>query len=125
MAKHIKFTIHGRLSGLNEYTNACRRNAYLANNMKRDNEETVKLAILSDKLKKIDKYPIILKITWYEPNKRRDIDNITFATKFIQDSLVNNGILENDSQKCVCGLSHIVRIDKDNPRIEVEIEVAK
>ena len=59
----------------------------------------VSLYIRQAKLKKVYKYPIALKITWYEKNKRRDVDNITFATKFIQDALVKCGVIENDSQK--------------------------
>lgn len=69
----------------------------------------------------IKKYPVQLNITWYEPNDRKDIDNITFATKFIQDSLVRTGILEDDSRKYINQVNHTVFTDKDNPRIEVEI----
>ena len=117
----MKFVINGRLDGLNEYINACRYNKYRANTMKRNNEYMVFLAIKQAHLKKIDKYPIKLKITFYEPNMRRDIDNISFATKFILDALVKSGILENDSQKYVNGLSYEFKHDKDKPRIEVEL----
>lgn len=116
-----KFIIYGRLDGLNEYTKSNRSNKYKGNKTKQDNEFLVSLYIRQAKLKKVDKYPIALKITWYEKNKRRDIDNITFATKFIQDALVKCGILENDSQKYINRIEHNVSVDKDNPRIEVEI----
>ena len=79
------------------------------------------MSIRQAKLKKVSKYPVKLKITWYEPTKRRDVDNITFAVKFIQDALVKAGILENDGQKQVHEIEHIVLTDRDNPRIEVEI----
>ena len=46
---------------------------------------------------------------------------ITFATKFIQDSLVRTGILEDDSRKYINQVNHSVFTDKQNPRIEVEI----
>lgn len=118
----MKFVIKGKLDGLNEYTRDNRANKYQGSNSKKINQQTAKIAIYKAKLKKVDKYPIQLKIVWYEPNKRRDIDNITFATKFILDALVETGIIENDSQKYVNSISHRVRIDKDNPRIEVEIE---
>lgn len=72
-------------------------------------------------LEKVDRYPIGLKIKWYEPNNRRDIDNITFGTKFILDSMVCMGIIEDDSRKYVDSIEHVVYTDKDNPRIEVEI----
>lgn len=89
--------------------------------MKSRNEKTVLFAIREAKLKPVINYPIELKITWYEPNKRRDVDNIVFAVKFIQDALVASGIIENDSQKYIKKLSHTVEVDKENPRIEVEI----
>ena len=116
-----KFTIYGRLDGLNEYTKANRSNKYKGNKTKQDNEFLVSLHIRQAKLKRVDKYPVTLKITWYEENKRRDIDNITFATKFIQDALVKCGVLENDGQKQINKVIHDVKVDKSNPRIEVEI----
>ena len=117
----MKFTIIGRLSGLNEYTLSCRGNMYGANSLKKKNQKVIFEEIREAMLKPISNYPVNLKITWYEPNKRRDIDNIVFATKFIQDSLVESGILENDSQKFITGLNHTVMVDTKNPRIEVEI----
>lgn len=59
---------------------------------------------------------------WYEPNKRRDLDNICFAKKFILDALVNNQIIEADGWKGVVGFTDKFYIDKNNPRIEVDIE---
>lgn len=117
----MKFIIDGRLSGLNEYTKANRTNAFVGNKMKHDNQEAVKWAIRQAKLSKIDNYPIALKITWYEPNNKRDVDNIQFAAKFIQDALVEMGIVPDDSQKYINKLEHAVFVDKEFPRVEVEI----
>lgn len=116
-----KFVIEGRLAGLNEYTRANRNNKYSGANMKTLNENIVRLAIRQAKLSKVDKYPIKLKITWYEPNLKRDIDNITFATKFIQDALVKSEIIKNDNQKYINKIEHEVLLDRKNARIEVEI----
>lgn len=121
----MKFVIEGRLDGLNTYTGACRANRYGANAMKRKNEAKVIEGIKRAGLKKVEGYPLDLHIVWYEPNKRRDIDNITFATKFIQDALVKSGILKDDSQKYIVGLSHQVTVDQKNPRIEVELRKAE
>lgn len=111
---------------MNDYVNECRSNPYGANSLKKRNQKQVYLAILEadrrEKLHRIYKYPVRLKITWYEPNKRRDVDNITFAVKFILDELVKERILQNDSQKYVCEIWNSVKVDKLNPRIEVEIE---
>lgn len=117
----MKFTIYGRLPSLNEYTLACRGNKFSANNMKIKAEKLILSHARATKLQRIDKYPIKLKISWYEPNKRRDIDNVVFSTKFIQDALVKGGYIENDSQKYITKLEHEVYVDNKNPRIEVEI----
>lgn len=114
------FTIQGRLIGLNEYTKSSRTNKYKSAQVKRKEEEYIGLFIRKAKLKKVDK-PIILHIKWYEENNRRDIDNITFAVKFILDELVNEGILIDDSRKYVKSINHNVYTDKENPRIEVEL----
>ena len=110
-----KFTIYGRLSGLNDYTLACRGNygQFGGNNLKKQNENKVKKAIGSSNLKEVMKYPVKIEYRWIEENKKRDKDNIAFGHKFIQDALVNMCILENDTWKY---------IDKDNPRIEVTIK---
>jgi Holliday junction resolvase len=120
-SEKMKFTIQGRLNSLNEYIKACRGNVYSANNMKKRNQKAIREAVRVAKLMPIDKYPISLKITWYEPNSRRDIDNVQFATKFILDAMVEMQIIKNDSQKYVSEISHTVTVDKENPRIEVEI----
>lgn len=117
----MKFIIDGRLDGLNEYTKACRANRYGANAMKRKNEAKVIEGIKRAGLKKAEQYPLNIYIIWYEPNRRRDCDNITFATKFIQDALVKSGILEDDSQKYIVGVFHRILVDQENPRIEVEL----
>jgi hypothetical protein len=59
---------------------------------------------------------------WYEPNKKRDLDNISsFGRKVVQDALVDNGILQNDGWNEVVGFSDTFFIDEKNPRIEVII----
>ena len=117
----MKFVINGRLDGLNEYINACRYNKYRANTMKRENEFMVFLAIKQAKLGKVKNYPVVLQVVFYEPNYRRDLDNVSFATKFILDALVKSGVLEDDGQKYVSGLEYEFKKSKENPRIEVEL----
>ena len=116
-----EFIVYGRLDGLNEYTSANRSNRYKGSQMKLKNEAIVIEAIKRFQLEKVKNYPVQLNIVWYEKNKRRDVDNITFATKFIQDALVKQGILIDDGQKYINKISHDVQVDKEYPRIEVEI----
>jgi len=117
----IRFTILGRLDGLNDYTKANRTSHYVGSAMKQRNQRLVRLAIKQAKLNRVERCPVRLQIVWYEPNSRRDIDNIIFAQKFILDALVDMKILKNDSQKYVKKISHEVLVDKENPRIEVTI----
>lgn len=119
----VRFIIQGRLAGLNEYTKACRANRYVGARMKEDNERKVKYAIMTSHVGLV-KLERKVKITyrWYEENKRRDLDNIAFAKKFIQDALVEWGTLQGDGWRHIIGFSDEFYIDKDNPRIEVEIE---
>lgn len=66
--------------------------------------------------------PVEIKYTYFEPNKKRDLDNISaFAHKVIQDGLVKGGLLANDGWKNIVGFSDDFYVDKDNPRIEVII----
>ena len=116
------FIIPGRLDGLNEYIDFCRKNKYAGAKAKKENQGKVVAAIIdSCHIEKITSFPITLKIKWVEKNKRRDIDNVTFGTKFIQDAMVEMGIIPDDSQKFINGIVHEVTVDKDNPHIEVEV----
>ena len=90
-----------KLPSLNEYINACRYNRYSANSMKQKIQYDISFYLR--KLPKLNKVKI--KFKWYEGNKKRDLDNICFAKKFILDSLVNLGKLKDDNRKNVCGFT--------------------
>ncbi|NLY47586.1 MAG: RusA family crossover junction endodeoxyribonuclease, partial [Clostridiales bacterium] len=62
-----------------------------------------------------------LVITWFEPDRRRDPDNIMAGQKFILDGLVAAGAIPNDSQKHIKGIVHRFKVDRKEPRVEVEI----
>ena len=114
----MKYTIYGRLSGLNEYVNANRHNRYKGASMKKEAESLIS-AYLTPVVhfKKL----VHIQFDWYEKNKQRDKDNIASAKKFIFDALVKKGILEGDGWKHVDGFTDNFYIDKDNPRIEITI----
>ena len=117
--------IDGTLAGLNEYTKACRGNRYSGAKMKKDNEAIIKSYIFLQGIMSL-KGRVKLAFRWYEPNRKRDLDNICFAKKFILDALVASGIIEADSWRCVVGFTDEFFMDKENPRIEVDIyEVEK
>lgn len=96
-----KFEINKRLMGLNEYTKHNRTNRYVGAKSKKNEQEYIIWCIRQQLGNlKIEK-PVIGHFTWIEENKRRDLDNICFAKKFILDALVEAKILKDDNRKMV------------------------
>lgn len=116
----VMFMIPGRLAGLNEYTESNRSNPRKGNRAKHKEQQIVNLAIREASLTPINK-PVVVFIAWYEKDNRRDVDNITAAKKFIMDSLVDTGILKDDSRRYVKQIIDTVYTDTEHPRIEVEL----
>ena len=120
-----RVTVKGRMIGLNEYINAERTNKYKAAQLKRDAEEEVTLALVEAyRAGTLHSHisPCELWITWVEPNHRRDLDNISFGTKAIQDAMVRAGVFPDDDTRCISLLHHTVAFDANNPRIEITIK---
>ena len=113
----MKFEIPGRLPGFNEIIDAAKRNPHEYARMKET--YTAMVAWLAKKLPRFEKVALV--ITWYEPDQRRDPDNIMAGQKFILDGFVAAGTIPNDSQKYVRGIVHRFKVDRKNPRVEVEI----
>lgn len=114
--------IAGRLDNMNDYTSACRTNQYKGAKLKQKNENVVKQAIYEQLGRLRIKKPVRMLYRWYEPNKRRDLDNISaFGRKVIQDALVDTRVLQDDGWRYVKGFQDEFYVDKGNPRIEVEI----
>lgn len=118
-----KFEIHKRLLGLNEYTNLNRKNRYQGN-LAKQKEQAYIIWCIKEQLgnTKIDK-PVIGHFTWIEENKKRDLDNISFARKFILDALVQAGVLKDDNRKIVQGFTDRFKYE-DKSRVIVELEEA-
>lgn len=115
--------IPGKLNNLNDYTTACRTNPYEGAKMKANNETKAVQAILSQFGRLRITCPVYMKYRWYEPDRRRDKDNVSsFGRKVIQDSLVQAKVLKNDGWKEITGFRDDFFVDRKNPRIEVEIE---
>ena len=63
-------------------------------------------------------------VLWVEQNRKRDLDNVAFGKKFIQDGLIKAGIIRNDTHHEIAGFSDEFAYDSKNPRIVVTIEEA-
>lgn len=120
----MKLVIEGRLPNLNDYTNACRSKRMAGARMKQESEKIITTHIQQQLQGVAFTGAVRLSFRWYEPDRRRDLDNICFAKKFILDALVSNGIIKTDSWRGVVGFTDEFFIDNKHPRIEVEIQKA-
>lgn len=114
----MKYVIDMKLPSLNDYIDVCRSNKYQASKYKKDLENQIGLF-----LTKMPKYtkPIKIHFTWIEGNKKRDLDNIAFAKKFILDAMQKFGKLENDNRKYVYAFTDSFEYGKET-KVILEIE---
>lgn len=116
-----KFVIDKRLMGLNEYTRYNRTNKYAGAEAKKKEQRYITNCIVQQLGNiKINK-PVIGHFTWIEENKRRDLDNVCFAKKFILDALVQTKILEDDNRKIVTNFTDSFEYDSKS-KVIVELE---
>jgi hypothetical protein len=114
----IRLEIPIKLQSLNDYIKACRSNKYMGAKMKKEIEE--ELSIYINKLPKFDR-PIRINFIWVEENKKRDLDNICFAKKFILDAMQEYGKLANDNRKWVTGFTDSFELGNEY-KVILEIE---
>lgn len=117
-----KIELPFRLPSLNNYIDICRRNKFEASNFKKGVEGDIIWAIRKAKTPKI-LTPFKITYTWIEKNKKRDIDNVSSAKKYILDALQNAGIILNDSPKFYIAHEDKFIYDKEKgDRVIIEIE---
>lgn len=114
--------IPGRFPGLNDFIAACKKRSgdwNGGNAMKQKSQREICQYIPNGtRFKKA----IFLEYTFYEPNARRDKDNISgYFHKVFQDALVQSGCISDDGWKCISGMADYFEIDRKFPRIEVRI----
>lgn len=116
--------IEGSLPGLNEYIEAERGNRFQGAKMKRVWGEKIMWQARRDLGRVKIPCPVVMHYTWYEKDRRRDMDNISaFGRKVIQDALVKGGWLPNDGWAQIAGFTDEFKVDKLRPRIEVCFEM--
>lgn len=111
-----QFTIQGRFCSLNEFY---RLHHYAQAKEKADSEARIIAAIKAAGIKPVRR--CIYSVLWVEPNHKRDLDNVAFGKKFIQDAMIKAGIIENDTAEFIAGFSDAFAYDKDLPRVVVTI----
>lgn len=115
------FEIKQRLPSFNEYINRCRSNKYVGAKMKKDIEQDIYIYILEQLRNLKIRKPVNVTFTWVESNKRRDLDNVCFAKKFILDALQKAEVLENDNSTYVRGFIDKFEYGKES-KVIVEME---
>lgn len=96
-----------KLPSLNDYIRAERTHRQIAAKMKRKVQDDIGWYINA---LPVFENPVIVDFEWLEMTKRRDLDNIDFAKKFILDAMVECGKIKDDSQKYVRALNNVVTI---------------
>lgn len=116
-----RFTIQGRLPGLNEIVGANRSNRYAGGAQKKKETQRCQWAIIAGSVP-VFTCPVTVHFQWIERDLKRDPDNISAGAKFILDALVVLGRIPNDTRRWIKGISHVFNEpDKQNPRIEVTV----
>lgn len=115
-----QFTVSGRLPGYNELKARCWQEAA---RRKAEAMREVQLAAMIARIRPV-RSQVTVTISCYEPNARRDVDNVTSgAGKVILDALQESGILQGDGRKYVAQVAYPpVAVDRKNPRVEISIE---
>lgn len=103
----------GQLPSLNDYIAKINRNKYAGNSFKKQIQEDIYWQLKAQKISKI-KTPCQMHFHWVEKSKRRDIDNIYSAKKFILDALIEYGAIEGDGQKYIYGITDSLEIAKED-----------
>lgn len=115
----MKIKIDYQFTTLNEYINAERTNKFKASAIKKKETDIIRNFVTGNK---VDKYPIKITFYWHLKDKRKDLDNIAFAKKFILDGLVKYGVLKNDGLNYIQGLKDIPIFDTKQEYVEIEIK---
>ena len=117
-----RVTIPGRMPSLNEYIDAERKNRFVAAQMKSEKQYLAGLYIRKALPGVHIDVPVYIHYHWFEPNKRRDKSNAcAFGRKVIEDALVQQHVLRDDGWDEIVGFVDHFAVDKNNPRIEVEL----
>ena len=119
ICKKVTVEISMKLPSLNEYVRVCRTNAFMASKFKKDIEDEI-CWYLRDCPRFMN--PVVVHFLWIENNKRRDLDNVCFAKKFILDAMVKSGVLKDDNRKCVTAFTDTFDHDPKQAKVIVTIE---
>lgn len=116
----LMFEVPLRLPGLNEYQAACRKHPLNGAQMKKNAVKSVMTYLTP--VREL-KWPVQAEIYYTEPNKRRDIDNVTgFGAKVILDALVRCGFIPDDGPSYINKIDQGVTYEQGNSNILIMLK---
>lgn len=115
------FEIQNRLPSLNDYVDVCRYNKYQAAAFKKRVDNLICYEIRSQLANVHIEKAVIVNLHFIEENKKRDVDNVYSASKYILDALVKMKVLKNDSPKHVVDIKYSHEYAKES-KVIVKLE---
>lgn len=117
--------VPGKFVSLNEYIYALKisRGKWNKGQQLKKDDMTIIVPCIKAAFKgRKPKTPITLHYKYYEPNTRRDKDNISgYFHKVFQDAMQEAEIIDNDGWNDIKGFKDSFEVDKYNPRIEITV----
>ncbi|MFW6122330.1 MAG: Holliday junction resolvase [Petrotogales bacterium] len=117
---NTKLIIPGELPTMNEIINQSKIHWSKYKKMKETYDSIVAFYAEQQRVKLFKS--VKLEIIYYRKDRRVDPDNLSAGKKFIIDGLVQAGVLEEDGWSEIKGFSESWKVDKDNPRTEINFE---
>jgi len=115
----VRLVIPGELPAMNEIVGAANKSRWSYNDLKKAWTGRIAQEAKLARLRRVER--AVVRCSWYVPNRRKDPDNIAGGIKLILDGLVMAGVLPGDGWRHVAGIEHEFAVDKDRPRVEIEI----
>lgn len=123
----VQFKIHSKLPSLNDYINLLKspNGKYTGSKFKSTTDEIICYQIdreMKRRLKEQLQKPSLFYFEWHEKEKRRDIDNVYSAHKYILDALQKLGILKNDNPQWVRGIWDSIKYNShENEYVKITV----
>lgn len=111
---------------MNDYVHACRHSKYAGGKMEKKWREWVEAKAREAARAQGWEAPdgkVRLSMTWREARANRDQDGIRWFEKPLLDGLKDAGVIRDDSQRCVDGMSrHELAFSRSDPGVTVRVE---
>ena len=123
------FIYRGKLPGFNVYQNLNRASFHQANALKQKTEADIRrqMILYGLRLREVPRFrgAVRIRLVWHEPpskkgGKRRDLDNIVFAKKFLLDAM-KGYVMHDDSLEYVREIADVVLLEGQGEDFGVEV----